>query len=87
MCVSTSCHVGTGVCQQPQGLLACDNVVPVCVGISLIRVCGGHRWCDLANNVLVRYVPAHVFTVSKCDNVCASVTITASGSDSVCVSL
>lgn len=27
------------VCQQPQGLLACDNVVPVCVGISLIRVC------------------------------------------------
>lgn len=33
----------------------------VCVGISLMSVCGGQQWCGPVNTVLVRYVPTQVF--------------------------
>lgn len=51
MCVSLLAMWGPEcVCQQPQGLLACDQGVPVGGGI-VWHLCGGQRWCRLATTV------------------------------------
>ena len=83
-CVSTSPPAGTWSVSAARG---CWHVTwGVGVGISLMCVCGGQRWCSLLNTVGERHANISI-PVGKGKNVCVSVRVfvKVSASDSVCI--